>query len=212
MIKRLFLLLCLSITAISYSQTNFELDLDSIQSEQDAEKMIDRYKSNKGKIVIFNTEKHLTRLANELYDLSVGGKKVYETDINKTFYKVLDKQSIQHYRMSYILLDNSELSFEKSEALKFKIMSKFRRGQRFEDLASRYSIDNSAYTGGDSGWVTKGSFFDEVENEIFNSYGVKDEFVAIDIPSKKLTFLILKTHSPKQIEELKVLKMVEEIN
>ena len=185
--------------------------LDSIQSETDATTFINNNKSFKGKVIVFNKEKHNTRLANDLFKLRNGGKKVYKTDIDKTYYKVIDKIQIPHYRVSYIYIDGSETSMEEITKLRREIIKKYKAGYRFEELAKRYSMDNSAKRGGDLGWFTKGDMVEEFESEIINGNHYVDDIFTIDVSSKQWYYVVLKTYNTKMIEEIKVLKVTQPV-
>ena len=98
--KQLFFLL-LFIPFLSFSQESLETELDSISSIEDAKTFAKNHKkSNKSKVFTFNKEKHKTRLADELFKLSKGGKKVIKGEYKKTYYKqTYNKQT--YYKQSY---------------------------------------------------------------------------------------------------------------
>ena len=209
MYKYLFFCVALCICITSNAQRTFEKQLDSIQTESDAKIFLDDYKSLKGKVIVFNKEKHNTRLANDLFKLRNGGKKVYKTNIDKTYYKVIEKIEIPHYRVSYIYFDGSQMTMDEINTKRSDIIKKYNAGFRFEDLAKRYSMDSSAKRGGDLGWFTKGDMVAEFEDQVIsNDYQVNDIFT-IDIPSKQWYYVILKTYDTKMIEEIKVLKVTQ---
>ena len=202
------MILC-GFASILNAQTDFETQIDSIQDEIQAETFLKAHKS-KGKIFVFNKEKHNTRLAGELFDLNIGGKKVYSTDITKTYYKVLDKAEIPYHRASCIFLDGNKKSESEIELEKQSIISKYNKGYKFDYLAKLYSMDSNAKRGGDLGWFTKGDLHPEFENPVIDqTHNVGDLFV-VEVPSKNGTYVVLKTEDTKYIEEIKVLKVSEE--
>jgi parvulin-like peptidyl-prolyl isomerase len=73
-------------------------------------------------------------------------------------------------------------------------------------------MDGNANRGGDSGWFTKGEMHPDFENEIINNNYSLNAIFTIDVPSKNWYYVVLKTHEPKEISEIKVLKIVEAIN
>lgn len=208
--KILLFVFCLSAT-IGFSQSDFELELDSIQTLDEAKIFVKKNKTIKGKVITFNKEKHHTKISDELFSLSKGSKKVYKTDMVKTFYKVIEKNEIPYQKLSYIFLDGSQRSVQEINILRQNIISKYRNGFRFEDLAKHYSMDDNAKRGGDLGWVTEGDLHPDFEAKVLNtSYDVDDIFT-VDIPEQKWYYVILKTEDTKYIEEIKVLKFTEPV-
>jgi parvulin-like peptidyl-prolyl isomerase len=206
----LFLAL-LSISTLS-AQTAFEKQLDSIQDETQATLFIESNKSNKGQIITFNKEKHNTTLAQDLFKLSNGGKKVFKTDVEQTYYKVIEKNEVPHFRVSYIFLDGSKKSMEEITKSRADIISKYKEGFQFKDLAKRYSMDENANRGGDLGWFRTGDLHPGFENTIVNNSYAVDDIFEVDVAEKQWYYVVLKTHETKLIEEIKVLKVTEPIN
>ena len=65
------------IPVLSFSQDSLEQELDSISTTEEAKTFAKTYKkANKSKLYTFNKEKHKTRLADDLFKLSKGAKKV----------------------------------------------------------------------------------------------------------------------------------------
>lgn len=200
--------ICFAVSLAS-AQNDFEKELDSINDEVTASKFIENHKSNKGKLITFNKEKHNTSLAKELFKLSKGGKKTYKTDVDKTHYKVIDKIEIPYYRISYIYLNGKEKSLDEINTLRQEIIEKYNDGFPFSNLAKRYSMDSSAKRGGDLGWFTKGDMLEDFENQVINNNYSVNEIFTVDVPSNDWYYVVLKTHDTKMIEEIKVLKISE---
>ena len=203
---------CLSFCSVSvYAQKDFERELDSIQTETDAQTFIENNKSINGKVIVFNKEKHHTRIADELFRLGKGSKKVYKTDIKKTYYKVIDKEEIPYQKLSYIFLDGSKKSMEEINTLRNHIIAKYNEGFRFEDLAKHYSMDANAKRGGDLGWVTEGDLHPDFESLVLNNQHAVNEIFEVDIPERQWHYVVVKTEDTKYIEEIKVLKFTETV-
>ena len=209
-ITTLFLVL-LSISTLS-AQTDFEKQLDSIQDENQATSFIQTNKSKKGQIITFNKEKHNTTFAQDMFKLGNGGKKVFKTDVEQTYYKVIEKNDVPHYRVSYIFLDGSKKSIEEITKIRTDIISKYKEGFQFKDLAKRYSMDDNANRGGDLGWFRSGDLYPEFENAIINNSYAVDDIFEVDITEKQWYYVVLKTYDTKTIEEIKVLKVIEPLN
>ena len=207
MMKTLFTLL-LAIPIISFSQTTFEKEIDSITTTEAAEVFIKRHKTNKGKLFTFNKEKHKTRLAEDLFNLAIGGKEVIETDFKRTYYKVIAKDDVLHHRASYIYFDGSKMTLEEIDKKRKKIISQYKDGYKFDALAKLHSMDTSAQKGGDLGWFAEGVMYIDFENAV-KQHNVNDIFT-LDITDKKWYYIILKTYEPTLIEEITVLKITED--
>lgn len=212
MLKILSCFFTIMVCSFGYSQEVFETELDSIISEHDASEFIQRHKSLDGKLITFNKEKHNTNLARDLFSLGKGTKKVYKTDIDKTYYKLIDRLEIPYHRVSYIFLDGTKKSIEKIEKLQQTIISKYKRGIPFKVLAKQYSMDQNANRGGDLGWFAKGDMVPEFEEQVLSPVHNVNDIFTVDLPSRQWHYVVLKTHDTKMIEEIKVLKVTESIS
>lgn len=211
MIKPLLYSALLIFTFVATAQNSFETELDSIQDETQATKFIETHTSNKGQIFVFNKEKHKSELAKDLFKLGEGGNKVVATEIEKIHYKIIDKYDVPYYRVSYIYFDGSKKTKDEILELQQLVLSKYQKGFRFKDLAKQYSMDGNATRGGDLGWFAKGEMASEFENEIINSANSVGDIFTVSIPERNWYYVVLKTHSQKMIEEIKVLKVTEKI-
>lgn len=189
------------------SQNEFDQQVDSITTSEEAKSFIKENRALKGKVIVFNREKHKTILADELFKLSKGGKKVIKSEYNNTYYKILDQKKIPHNRVSYIFLDGNKLSQAEINSKRQNIIALYKKGYRFEELAKRYSMDINASRGGDLGWFEEGKMHHDFENAV-KSHNAKDIFT-LDIHNKNWYYVILKTHEPKDIEEITVLRFTE---
>lgn len=194
-----------------FAQEQIETELDSITTESEAHQFIEHHKSVNGKLITFNKEKHHSKLADDLFDLGKGGKKEYESENDKTIYKLIDRKEVLHHRVSYIFFDANKKSLQEINALRNDIITKYNKGVPFEVLAKQYSMDINGKRGGDSGWFEKGEMIPEFEQEVISNNHKKGSIFKIDVPSKKWYYVVLKTYDRKMIDEIKVLKIVEPI-
>lgn len=200
------LLLALLFTITISAQEKQTKEFDSISSIEDAKIYLKEKKSKKNKIITFNEAKHQTALAIDLYK---SGSTTVKSDTEKTKYKVIEKVTTTNYRVSYIFFDGLKMTVSQINATRDKILKKYKEGTPFSQLAKQYSMDNNANHGGDLGWFEKGVTHPDFEAEIANSiYKINDVFT-IDIVQNQWYYVILKTHDPKEIQEIKVLKIVE---
>jgi len=211
MLKNILLLLGLVITTVCFSQNDFESEIDSIQTLDEAKIYVKKNKSLKGQVITFNKEKHHTQIADELFRLGKGSKKVYKTDMIKTYYKVVEKNEIPYQKLSYIFLDGKKKTMEEINILRQNIILKYNNGFRFEDLAKHYSMDTNANRGGDLGWVTHGDLHPDFEAYVLDNSHQVDDIFTVDIPNQQWYYVILKTEDTKYIEEIKVLKVTEPV-
>ncbi|MGM5471378.1 peptidylprolyl isomerase [Flavobacteriaceae bacterium LMO-SS05] len=212
MFKILLTYITIFMCSMGFSQELLETDLDSVTTEAQASKFIELHQSAHLKLITFNKEKHHSRLANDLFTLKKGGKKLYETEQDKTYYKLIERTKVLHHRVNYIFFDGHKKSIGEISKLRNAILSKYKQGTPFENLAKQYSMDINGKRGGDSGWFAKGDVVPEFEEQVTHGrYKIGDIFT-FDIPSRKWYYVILKTYDSMMIEEIKVLKLVEPIS
>jgi len=205
---KFYLILCLSASVLVNAQTSTKKELKLIESKQQAKDYLENNKSKNNKLITFNQEKHNTTLAKSLFKLGKGRTKINESEYGTTYYKVVDKIKTKHYRVSTIYLDGSVMSLDEINKLREDIINKYENGLPFANLVKKYSMDNNVDKGGDIGWFAKGELapvFDEQATS--DVYSIGDVFT-VDIPSEDKYYVVLKTHEPKEIKEIKVLKVV----
>lgn len=206
-----FFTVLLLVPFISFSQEQLEKELDSISTTEDAKSYIKEHKINKGKLYTFNKAKHKTRLSDDLFKLSKGGKKVVKTEYNKTYYKVINKDQVAYWKFSIILFKSSATSAEDAKQKRSKVLAQLHEGYKFQDLAKHYSEDPTAKMGGDTGWIKPGQMSKAFDNTAFNdSINLNEAFFIDDLELNKY-YLVIKTEAKTPIEEITVLKISETI-
>ncbi|MFK7834503.1 MAG: peptidylprolyl isomerase [Winogradskyella sp.] len=206
--KTLFTILLL-IPLITFSQESLEQQLDSISTADEANTFLKANKPKQGKLFTFNKKKHKTRLANDLFSLSKGGKKVVRTEFKRTYYKVVDKSDVMYSKFSIIVLGDSETSNEALISKRNKVMAQYNEGYRFKDLAKHNSSHHTAKKGGDTGWIKAGELSPAFDAVAFNENHELNEIFTIDDPENQMFYLVIKTENKTPIEEITVLKFSE---
>ena len=194
-----------------FAQDYTKRELEYIQNPNEAAEFLEANKNKGNKVIVFNEEKHKTGLAKALFELDENAIKEVETRNRKTYYKVIEKSKITHYRVSYVFLDESELDISEINKLQRHIISEYKLGMPFKNLAQKYSMDENANRGGDSGWFAKGVSHPDFENGIIDGNHFINDIFTLEVPSKQSHYVILQTHEPTDIAEIKVLRILEPI-
>lgn len=118
-------------------------------------------------------------------------------------FKVISVEKIEAFRVSYIYLDGKKLTFSQIEKLRSKIISQFKEGIAFSDLAKEYTMDGNL--SGDLNWFTEGMMVPEFE-EAIKMYK-KDEIFTVDIPFRNWYYVTLKTYEDKLISKITMLSI-----
>ncbi len=207
--NKFYLILCLSASVLVNAQTSTKKELKLIENNDQAEAYLETSKSKKNKLITFNEEKHKTTLAKSLFNLSKGRTKINESAFDKTYYKVVEKLKTKHYRVSAIYLDGNKMSLDKINSLREDIISKYKNGLPFANLVKKYSMGDNVDKGGDIGWFAKGEMAPEFDEETTTEKHTIGDIFNVDIPSENKYYVLVKTYEPKDINEIKVLKIVE---
>ena len=204
-----FLVLFAFTSFLLSAQNSTEKELELLQTPEDIETFLKSNTFKKNKLITFNEEKHRTTLAKELFELSKGGVKTVTTDYDKTIYKVIDKSTVTNYRFSYIVLDATQINLSNINELRMSIIKKHEDGASFDFLAQRYSMDENATRGGDTGWFAEGDHTYDFESVLIGDTHIINDIFTIDMPTENKYYVILKTYDPKDIAQINVLKIVE---
>lgn len=191
------------------AQKRLKKELDSVTTTERAQEFLDTHNNRKNKLITFNEEKHKTRLAQELLKMNRGASKVVKGEIERVHYKIIEKNRVPHFRVSFIFLDGKIMPLAEINQVRSKIISQYKNGASFSKLAKAYSMDRSAKQGGDLGWTEFEKLHPEFEAALTDSSKSIDDIYTIDMTGEQNYYVVLKTHEPKDIIEIKVLKVVE---
>lgn len=165
---------------------------------------------SEGELIIFNEDKHRTKLALKLFDKKVGRDIEEETPTRLTTYEVVSSTEIEHHRLRYIFIDGNKLTKKKVSKRIDYIKRLLDDKASFESVAHQYSMDRNARRGGDSGWFKKAETHPRFYKAVADNNRYANEVFEISIPKKKWYYLVKKTFSPKPIREVLILKKVED--
>ncbi|MGM0634879.1 MAG: peptidylprolyl isomerase [Bacteroidota bacterium] len=197
-----------SLSAFS-QQELFNQSYDEIKDFDIPEDELKEYKK-RGKLTIFNEEKHNTKLAEELFDTKVGKSIKIESRTGDKIYTVVAAKKIKHYRVNYIFLDGNKTSYKKIEKMRKKLMDLLDGDVKFESVARQYSMDRNSYRGGDSGWFKENKTEEDFFNAITNPRFLANEIFPVDIPEHDWYYIIEKSYSPTEINEIVILEEFKE--
>ncbi|WP_400079106.1 peptidylprolyl isomerase [Winogradskyella sp. R77965] len=205
------LTLLLFIPFFGYTQSSLAKQLDSITTKKDADTFLKTHNPEDGKVYTYNKEKHKTKIANSLFKLSKGGKKVIKNKYKKTYYKIIDKSKVDHCKFNVIVIDGEKTSNQSAKVIRDKVLSQYNEGYKFEDLAKQHSSGSTVKTEGDTGWIKLGDISATFDMQAFHqNRDIGDVFTVDDSQNKKY-YIVVKTKDKTPIEEITVLKFTEDL-
>ena len=199
MIKKLLLIFFCVNSLLSFGQTEKEQKLKQLSGVTSIKEAVDLLSSDttlKGQVYSVNQLKDTSNLHSLFFLRKEGDIDVfYDAEIeNKFAVKVLKKDSILNYRVSYIFLDNSVYSKKAIDSLRAIILKKIKKGESFNELAIKYSMDGNAKNGGDLWWFEEKQMIDVFEKEVKNHK--KGDVYKVDVPEKKWSYIVKNTYEP----------------
>lgn len=169
---------------------------------------LEDYRS-RGKIEIFNEEKHKTKLAKKLLSTKSGKTKVFKSDYYQTKYEVISQQELPHYRIRYIYINKDKFDTEEAFNSYADKVRELLEHTAFKSVAMQYSMDYRKRTGGDSGWFKEGKTHPEFFSQVTNTNRLSEEIFEFEIPEYNGYYFAQKFWSPKDIKEVLVLYNIE---
>lgn len=206
MYYKLFTTLLFSFSMFSFSQKDATKQLDAISTLKDAKTYIENNKTSQAELLTYSSENNKTKLTDELFKLSVGEKTSTQTDNNVTIYKIISREKTANYKVSIIEFDSNKTALSEINSLRSFILKGLKNDEhKFENLARVYSNHPSGETGGDLGWLKKGTFSKRFEKSIKDNRVGK--VYTFDEYRDKKHYIIVKTAENKTIEEITVFKI-----
>lgn len=166
---------------------------------------LDNYKSQ-GKVIVFNEEKHKTKLAKKLLRTRKGKTKTLDKGYYEIEYKVIGKEKIPHYRIRYIFIDKNKFDDEETFKTYLNKVRNLLDKTAFKTVAMQYSMDYNKNVGGDSGWFKEGQTHPVFFKEVTNTNRLSEEVFEFEIPESSAYYFAKKNYSKKDIKEILVLQ------
>jgi hypothetical protein len=135
--------------------------------------------------------------------LPLFSKKVgFTFNIDNYIYRILSVDSTLSFRASYIFLSGDSFSEKQIDTLRQEIISKYKAGTSFIDLALQYNMDGNVT--GDTKWFPENMMVKEFESAVRNHK--KGDIFTVDEPGLNWYHVVLKTYDDTFIKKLTVIK------
>ena len=183
---------------LSHAQSK-KIDLQKINTLSEAEAFVKANPNTEAKLFSMISSKDNGELIMPLYQK----KPRFTFRIDNYTYRILQVDSALSFRVSYIYLDGKKLSKKEIDSVRNIIMTRYKRGFSFAELASVYSMDGNG--SGDTGWFTENQMAKTFETAVRSHK--KGEIFTIDTPEENWYHVVLKTYEDNFIKELTILKV-----
>lgn len=192
-------------TSLLIAQPNlFNQSYDEVQDFGLSENEIKDLRS-RGELVIFNEEKHETKIAKDLFKRRVGKSVKQKQALGVTTYTVVADAEIPHYRMNYIFIDGNKMNPSRVDNMLKTLRKLLDDDIEFEAVARQYSMDYNGRRGGDSGWFKQQKavpqFFDATNRPKL----LANEIFEVSLEEANWFYIVKKTYSSSNIREILVL-------
>jgi parvulin-like peptidyl-prolyl isomerase len=178
---------------------NLEKQIENVKTIEQATEFVEKNPELEASIFSITPELDSVNIPAHFKKLELGS--VISEDGN--IYKAISVEKIKAFRVSYIYLDGEKLTLSQIEKLRSKIISQFKEGIAFSDLAKEYSMDGNL--SGDLNWFTEGMMVPEFEEAI--KMHKKDDIFTVDIPSRNWYYVTLKTYEDILISKITLLSI-----
>jgi hypothetical protein len=187
--KRLLTLLLITSCNIAFGQTAEKL-LKDVNAYYEAEALMTKNPNLHGDVSTITSLSDTASWQKKLYVMKQGDI----ITVGKRTYKILTSTTAVFSRVSYIYLDGKQLSLSQIDSLRKSIISDYKRGVSFAELANKYTMDGTA--DGDLKWFVGTNMMPEFTDAI-NKHKVADVFT-VDIPENSWYYVVKKTFESKK--------------
>jgi parvulin-like peptidyl-prolyl isomerase len=194
--KTIYLFLILF--SLNLNSQNIKEKLNNINTIEEAEKFVSDNPELTPEIFTISPETDPTHIP-EYFKTFKNGH-IFNKDGH--IFKVLSVTKENAFRVSCVYLDGSKLSRDEINNRRIQIISQYREGKKFSDLALEFTMDGNL--NGDLSW-TEGMMVSEFESAV--KVHKKGEIFTVDIPTKKWYYVTLKTHEDIIATVITILKV-----
>lgn len=192
-------------TSLLIAQPNlFNQSYDEVQDFGLSENEIKDLRS-RGELVIFNEEKHETKIAKDLFKKRVGKSVKQKQALGVTTYTVVADAEIPHYRMNYIFIDGNKMNPSRVDNMVKTLRKLLDDDIQFEAVARQYSMDYNGRRGGDSGWFKQQKAVPEFFDATNRPKLLANEIFEVSLEEANWFYIVKKTYSSTNIREILVL-------
>lgn len=181
----------------SFGQTA-KINLSQVKSISQAESFIVKNPKAEGKIFTIESSIDTSEVVLPLYREKTG----FLFNIDNYNFKILQVDSTLSFRVSYIYLNGEQLSKAQIDSLRQEIISKYKSGTNFFELAQQYNMDGN--TTGDTRWFPENMMVKEFETAVRQHK--KGEIFTVDTPNQNWYHVVLKTFDDTYIRKLTILR------
>lgn len=205
--KIILIMVGLATTGLYAQEPNEALKktLEQVKTVNDA-KVLLKDRTVKGAVRSFASRVDTSAMGKAVLAGKVGEVLQYTwNDSTVSLIKILSFKLVTQYRVRYIYLDSRRLSKSAIDSLRMVIMEKLKKGERFEDLATAYSMDGNAAKGGLLGWFYDGQMIKTFEHAV-KSHALNEVYL-VDMPDQNWYYTVKNTDVPVQgylVEALEV--------
>jgi parvulin-like peptidyl-prolyl isomerase len=171
----------------------------AVNSVDKAKQLIQSNPKLEGKLFIIAPGVGSEDLLEPLYLKKVG----YTFNLAEYSHKIVGVDSARSLKVNYIYLDGEKLSKTKIDSIRDEIISKYKDGISFDELAQSYAMDGN--TTGNLGWIREDFVAPEFADAVKSHK--KGEIFTADVPSQKWYYVVLKTFDESYIKILTILRI-----
>lgn len=193
----LFLFCCL-LRSKAYAQTSEKL-LANISTLEQANKFIISHPKDNTKLFTISTDKDTSDITLPLFQKQVG----YIFRIDNNVYKIIQAKSYPEFKVNYIFLNGNQLSIHEIDSIRNIIITRFKTGTYFYDLAKEYSMDDNP--SGNLDWFTENMMVKEFEIAVKKHK--KYDIFTVDVPDKNWYYVVFKTFDDRLTKRLTLISI-----
>jgi len=199
-------LICLIALSVNAQRSLFNQRYDQIYQDFEIGKKEFEAHQLEGKIIVFNEEKHKTKLAKKLLKSRKGKTRLVKRAYYDLEYEVIGKEDVTHHRVRYIFIDKNRFKTDDAFDEYLKKIRSLLEDIAFKSVAMQYSMDYQKNVGGDSGWFKEGKTHPGFYKNATATNKLADEIFEFEIAENGWYYVVKKTHAKKDFNEVMVVE------